>query len=179
MYAAEAAQGQPPVQPWSPWQPPATSPVDAVSAPPPIPALPDSAPYAGPPATPQAAPERVAPTAPAPADRPEPDLSNAPGLWPLSKLPFKKRADFMRQFDKIMPLADAMKDRKEGDEVGAELAADLYDMLDIVDQALGQVAANSEQYQAWDGRFDEDKLMALFQKYMDGFQPGNSGRSTS
>lgn len=148
--AAEAAVGQPDPQPWRPLPP---SPPPAVVA------------------TPVAAEGED--------DEEAVDLSDAPGLWPLTKLPYRRRAQYLRRLDELAPRLAALQDMKKGEQVSAGRAADLYEALDVIDEALRMVAADPERYDAWPGREDESRLMALFGRYMEAGEPGNSAGSTT
>jgi hypothetical protein len=115
-----------------------------------------------------------------PAPEPGVDLSDAPAMVALTNMPFETRADFMEGFAEVEPQLRRLHEDGDGDEAGTlHRAADMYRVIGRLEKLLRTAAADPQEWDAWPGRYDEHKLMALFGRYMEVFQGPEASRSSS
>ncbi len=104
----------------------------------------------------------------------EVDLSDAPELQPLWEMPYKRRAEVMRVFKIVIPQVEALQeliDASAGQGItDFEAIAQMYEALAGIEQIMELVVRDRHAWDAWTGKLDQNKLMALFNKYMLEFQ---------
>lgn len=109
------------------------------------------------------------------------DLSDAPQMVALTHMPFEARAEFMDGFAEVEPQLRELRDTGAG-KGGSDTmrsAASMYRVLGRMEKLLRGAAADPQAWDAWPGRFDEHKLMALFGRYMEDFQAPEASSSSS
>ncbi|HEY9417884.1 MAG TPA: hypothetical protein VIQ30_24255 [Pseudonocardia sp.] len=116
----------------------------------------------------------------------------APKLYPLLKMPYRRRAVAMRKYGELQ---DHLKAHPElakpaggdaevaGDaeepEVDLNAAADSYEMVAVMDEVLEAVARDENEYENWADRFDVDVFMATWAAWQAEAQPGEASSSSS
>jgi hypothetical protein len=120
---------------------------------------------------------------PEPAPESGVDLSDAPAMVAVTHMSFDARAEFMDGFAEVEPQLRQLRQGGDADsdaEAGTlRRAAAMYRVIGRLEKLLRTAAADAGEWDAWPGRFDEHKLMALFGRYMEAFQGPEASRSSS
>lgn len=126
------------------------------------------------------------------ADQPPVYPDGAPRLYPLLRLPYRRRASALRKYQELQDYLkanpelqknaeEAVESPGDGEEVEVDLnaAADSYEMVAVMDEVLESVARDRDEYENWDDRYDIDVFMATWAAWQAASQPGEASSSSS
>lgn len=127
------------------------------------------------------------------ADTPPEYPDGAPRLYPLLKMPFRRRAAALRKYGELQDYLKAHPElqktaekaepaESEDVEVDMDAAADSYEMVALMDEVLESVARDPDEYEAWGetgDRYDNDTFLRTWAAWQAASQPGEASSSSS
>jgi hypothetical protein len=130
------------------------------------------------------------------ADTPPEYPDGAPKLFPLLRVPFRRRAAALRKYGELQEYLKAHPELQKADEKAAEAetaddqdievdmeaAADSYEMVALMDEVLESVARDPDEYEAWGetgDRYDNDTFLRTWAAWQAASQPGEASSSSS
>lgn len=104
--------------------------------------------------------------------------AGAPHLFPFMRLPRRLRAAFFRKLQNL-PTDDKGNLEIDMATMGIQGAADAFELLADLEDALKLAARDPKEYANWATACDDGELVQLFGWYMQRFQPGEVSASPS
>ena len=122
------------------------------------------------------------------ADEPPEYPEGAPKFYWVMRAPYRQRAEGARRYRAVQDFLKAhpeltkaveVDESDEDAEVDWDRAANSWELMALLDEALESLAVDPAAYRAWDARMDSDVLQQTWSAYQAAAQPGEASSSSS